>query len=301
MKMKKTRLFLGVCCMAALFACNKSEPVSEGPHPMTITLSRGDAGTKTAFAVNGANLDHTWKDDDAISAVYEYPDGSGNFYNDKFEWTAGGGTTVGTFTCATSHIPTDETNFRVRVTYPYSSVWDGSTGKLTNSFSYQGEGKLEDLGKYEILASAGYGDKYFSITSGVWQQTDLTSQSVFLHIPAGTQFLTGASGSDSFDSISISSMPTGMVYSGLSFENGIITYVDGSPVSLANIALNDGKTVYDVYIAIMCAVDMTATDLVFSCYLASNMKTYEFSVNRPAGLSAGQMYHMGSAFTPMPK
>ena len=301
MKMKKTRLFLGVCCMAALFACNKSEPVSEGPHPMTITLSRGDAGTKTAFAVQGMNLDRTWKDGDAISAVYEYPTGSGTFYNDKFELTAGGGTTTGTFTCATSHIPTDETDFPVRITYPYSSSWNGTTGELTNSFSYQGDGKLDDLGKYEILASAKYGDKYFSITSGVWQQTELTAQSVILHIPAGTQFLTGASGYDYFDTVNISSMPSGNVYSGLSFKNGIITYVDGSPVSLANIALNDGKTVYDVYIAIMCAVDLTATDLVFSCILGSNSNTYEFTVNRRAGLSAGQLYHMDSAFSPMPK
>lgn len=296
--MKKTRLFLSVCCLAALFACNKNEPVSEGPHPMTITLTRGDAGTKTGFVATGMNMDRTWKDGDAISAVYEYPAGSGTYYNDKFELTDGGGSSSGTFTCAKSHIPTDETDFPVRITYPYSSSWNASTGKLTNSFASQGEGKLEDLGKYEILASANYNDKYFTISSSVWQDAELSAQSVLLRIPAGTQFLKEAPGYDSFSSITISSMPPGMVYSGLSFEKGSIAYDDGTPVSLENIALNDGKTVNDIYIAIMCAVDMSTTELVFSCTLSSDEEVYEFSVNRPAGLYAGQLYHMSSAFSP---
>lgn len=296
--MNKTKLLLGVCCLTALMACNKVDSVSGGPHPMTITLSRGDAGTKTAFTVNGENLDRTWKTGDAVTAIYQYP--TGTYNREKFELVSGAGTTTATFQCAASSLPMDQlVNVHIRYPYSDSDTWDATSGDLTSDISNQGSGSLADLGKYALLRSTKTSFKFFTIDSGVWDVKPLEDFCCFLHIPAGTQFLTGASGTDSFSSVVISSTEDKIKNTyGVDLKNNLIYTNDGS-ITLSNITLTDGKNNQDIYVGFNPASGLK--ELTFTCTLASNSKDYVYTLNRTSSLYAGELYHLGAAFTAQAK
>ena len=294
--MKTRLLILGLCCTLAAISCTSIDDSSSAPRPVTITLSREDAVTKTQFTVDDKNLNRSWKEGDAVAIIYQYPTGTYNY--EKFVLISGKDTQTGTFKCDASKLPTDAEVY-VHVRYPYSDEdeWTPSTGVLNIVFSDQGSGTLANLGKYDLMVSTKYNFKFYKYNNGVWDVNQLEVLNTFLHIPAGTQFLTGSTGSDSFTTVTVSGEKIANQYKVGLKENNIST-TEG-PVSLSNIELMDGKAVNDIYISIIPKSD--ANKLTFTCKLNSNSTEYVYSLERSSDLTAGKVYHLGSAFTPQAK
>lgn len=279
--MKTRFLFLGLCCALAAISCTSIDDSASATKPLTITLTKDDSATKTTFAADGTGLTRVWKEGDAVSVLYIVKEtdspSEAEYYNEKFVLSAGAGTTKGTFTCASSHIPTTGTA-NVQILYPYTEDSSVYSFCLTRSLANQGNGSLDNLGNYDWMYAKG------TFTEGVFSATSpLESQVSFLKIPQGTQLI-------NVDATNINlTLSVASDYLSTSIHNSVIKYdwsaITPGSVTLTGIALSEKKTVSDIYIAISCMDGREDYAFTFDCYkgsevLSSNTFTRNSSIDR---------------------
>ena len=268
--MKTRFLFLGLCCTLAAISCTSIDDSATATKPLTINLSKDDSTTKTTFAADETGLTRVWKEGDAVSVLYIVSETE--YYNEKFVLSAGAGTTKGTFTCASSHIPTTGTA-NVQILYPYTNDSNVFDYYLTRSLANQGNGSLDNLGNYDWMYVKG------TFTEGVFSATSpLESQVSFLKIPQGTQLI-------DVDATNINlTLSEASNYLSTTIHNSVIKYdrstITPGSVTLTGISLSEKKTVSDIYIAISCMDGREDYAFTFNCYKGSEaLSSYTFTRN----------------------
>lgn len=270
--MKTRFLFLGLCCTLAAISCTSIDDSATATKPLTINLSKDDSTTKTTFAADETGLTRVWKEGDAVSVLYIVSETE--YYNEKFVLSAGAGTTKGTFTCASSHIPTTGTA-NVQILYPYTEDSSADGNCWTRSLANQGNGSLDNLGNYDWMYAKG------TFTDGVFSATStLESQVSFLKIPKGTKLY-----DSEVDATTINlTLSEANNYLSTSIKNSKKTYgwssIDPGSVTLTGITLSEKKTVSDIYIAISCMDERNDYAFTFNCYKGSEaLSSYTFTRN----------------------
>ncbi len=288
--MKTRFLFLGLCCALAAISCTSIDDSASATKPLTITLTKDDSTTKTTFATDGTGLTRVWKEGDAVSVLYIVKEtdspSEAEYYNEKFVLSAGAGTTKGTFTCASSHIPTTGTA-NVKILYPYTEDSSVYSYFLTRSLANQGNGSLDNLGNYDWMSVKG------TFTDGVFSATSLESEVSFLKIPKGTKLL-----ADENDATTINlTLSEGNNYLSTSIHNSYISYesstITAGSVTLTGIVLSEKKTVSDIYIAISCMSGRN--DYRFNFTVKKDDTTLsEITINRNTSIERAHVYTIPS-------
>ena len=292
--MKTRFLFLGLCCTLAAISCTSIDDSANATKPLTITLSKDDITTKTSFATDGygTGLTRVWKEGDAVSVIYIVKEAAespseAEYYNEKFVLSAGAGTTKGTFTCASSHIPTTGTA-NVQILYPYTNDSNVFDYYLTRSLANQGNGSLDNLGNYDWMYVKG------TFTEGVFSAASpLESQVSFLKIPQGTQLI-------DVDATNINlTLSVASNYLSTTIHNSVIKYdqstISEGAVTLTGIALSEKKTVSDIYIAISCMSDRS--DYCFTFTVIKDDTTLSvFTFNRGDSIERAHVYTIPSTY-----
>lgn len=285
--MKTRFLFLGLCCALAAISCTSIDDSASATKPLTITLSKDDSTTKTTFATSDTGLTRVWKEGDAVSVLYIVKEtdspSEAEYYNEKFVLSAGAGTTKGTFTCASSHIPTTGTA-NVQILYPYTEDSSVISYCLTRSLANQGNGSLDHLGNYDCMYAKG------TFTDGVFSATStLESEVSFLKIPKGTKLY-----DSEVDATTINlTLSEANGYLSTSLHNSVIKYgwstLSGGAVTLTGIALSEKKTVSDIYIAISCMSYRSDYVFAFTCTKDGNVLG-ETTFSRSASVDRAHVY-----------
>ena len=290
--MKFTRFLLGICCAAAaLISCSKADsPKVEETHPMSFTISTDDVHTKTTIAYDGTSYSHTWKSGDAFSILY-YVDET-EYYNDKFILTSGAGTKTGTFSCATSHIPTSGVAY-VRLIYPYTEATYYNS--WVRSLANQGNGSLANLGDFDLIfARAEFNNGLFSM----WLDAPC-NQVAFFKLPAGLQIVGNSSGSHSVDIVLSGKDPTKVRNE---FRNHMYLNQAAVPegdINLTGVSITDGKLVQDTYISFAGNfASVSSYDFVITVKEGANSVSY--TLNRTSNMYEGIVYKLKQEhFTPV--
>lgn len=290
--MRKIGTLLGTfCAIAALASCEKNEvETAPSTRPVTITLTRGDeaSDTRTTITKEESGFKRVWAADDAVSVIYTI---DGTSYNDKFVLSSGAGTTVATFTCAESHL--EGTLYQVRVLYPYTNKVNSSGLWLQTPFDVQGDGSLENLGKYDVMLGTG------NFAEGTFTQVGgkMSYLPFFFRIPAGVQLL-NMTGTAVFD-LNLAGTGDTKLYNFYELRLSSIggSYTAGT-ISLGGITLSDGKVVKDIYIA---AITEHNAGESFDLSLTSGGVTKSFNFSRASDkyLEPGTIYNLQQTnFTP---
>ena len=294
--MKITRFLLGICCAAAaLISCSKADsPKVEETHPMSFTISTDDVPTKTTITYDGSSYSHTWKAGDAFSVI-SIVTAESEYYMDKFVLTSGAGTKTGTFSCATSHIPTSGDR-QPTLIYPYTDV-KNSFGWWVRSLENQGNGSLANLGDYALI----YAKPYFKDGEfSHWPSGGRPDfQVAFFKLPAGLQIVGNSSGSHSVDIVLSGSGSTEVMNEFLNSETKNTATTNTGDISLTGVSITDGKLVQDTYIAFCCRFSsLSSYDFVITVKEGTNSVSY--SLNRTSNMSEGKVYNLKqSHFTPV--
>ena len=294
--MKITRFLLGICCAgAALISCSKADsPKVEETHPMSFTISTDDVPTKTTITYDGSSYSHTWKSGDAFSVISIVSETES--YMDKFVLTSGAGTKTGTFSCATSHIPTTGSK-QPTLVYPYTSVKSSNGLWWVRSLANQGNGSLANLGDYAMIYAKPYFvDGEFSH----WPSGGRPSlQVAFFKLPAGLQIVGNASGNHSVDIVLSGSGSTEIKNELLNNVTLNTATTNTGDINLTGVSITDGKLVQDTYIAFCCPFSaLSSYDFVITVKEGTNSVSY--SLNRTSHMSEGKVYNLKqSHFTPV--
>ena len=276
-----SNIFLGVCCLAALSACNQNKEAlstTEQPHEMSFTVSTGPE-TRSTLSKDGENLKRVWKAGDKMSVIFQK---DGTNYNEIFTLTGGDGTTKGTFSNPSSNLPTTGSLY-VQLLYPAGEFF-GGTFWVRTSIDTQGNGSLSSAGDYDILT--GYN---LYITDGVFPATELSGKTSYLHIPTDLELIGNATGEKTATTLTLSGTNIAK-YCSRAYTGQTSSGV--GDVTLSGVVLNDGKVKEDVYIAYLRGSSGVPKDVKLTFTIGGSDYDYVVELNDPSSDPDGKVSHL---------
>ncbi|MBO6256299.1 MAG: hypothetical protein ILA03_03025 [Bacteroidaceae bacterium] len=268
--MKTKQLIFAMCCVAAMASCSNEEPLTEVTQQakqVSLTLTYGDgADTRTSFKVSDTGLEHVWTAGDKVHLSYSGSSGLKTF--GILELSTGAGTKTATFSGEISDWADGETK---KIDVKYGPL---NADNTEMDWSTQ-EGKLESLGKYEIIY---YPNVVATLNGDKISVSEIQStiyKSTFIYLPKGLKILESGSGEATL-SMESSQFASKHHLSSNDWTRAASRAPGGVPIT-APVTLENGNLASDVYLA-ACSVWNGSNDVSFG--LSFGEKNYQVNLNK---------------------